>query len=321
MIYVYIAFLLFLLELAYFVVAKKLNIVDKPNARSSHQTVTLRGGGIIFYLGALVYILFFGLNDPWFRVGLTLIAGISLVDDVHPVSRRVRLLFHFAAMAMLFAQWELFGSFPWWYIPVALVFCTGIINAYNFMDGINGITGGYSLVVMGMLAYVNYFVQPFMDADFLYVSIISVLVFNFFNFRTRARCFAGDVGSVSMAFIVLYALGTLILKTGDLSYIVFLAVYGVDSILTIIHRLLLHENIFAPHRKHAYQLMANELKMPHVLVSTFYGILQLAISSLFLNFTEFRWYYVVAVLLALCTVYILFMRRFFHLHLQRMANR
>ena len=317
MIYVYIAFILFLLELAYFQVARKLNIVDKPNARSSHQRVTLRGGGVIFYLGGLVYILFFGLNDPWFRVGLTLIAGISMVDDVQPVSSKVRLVFHFAAMLLLFAQWELFGSYPWWYIPIALVFCTGIINAYNFMDGINGITGGYSLAVLGMLTYVNGFVVPFIDADFLYVSLISVLVFNFFNFRTRARCFAGDVGSVSMAFIVLYALGTLILKTGDLSYIVFLAVYGVDSILTIIHRLLLHENIFAPHRKHAYQLMANELKMPHVLVSSFYVILQLAISSLFLNFTEFRWYYVVAVLLALCTVYILFMRRFFHLHLQR----
>jgi len=317
MIYVYIAFLLFLLELGYFCIARKFNIVDKPNERSSHRSVTLRGGGIVFYLGVLVYILFFGLNHLWFALGLTLIAGISLVDDVHPVSRKVRLAFHITAMLLLFAQWELFGSYSWWYIPIALVFCTGIINVYNFMDGINGITGGYSLVVMGMLAYVNYFVQPFMDADFLYVSIISVLVFNFFNFRTRARCFAGDVGSVSIAFIVLYALGTLILKTGDLSYIVFLAVYGVDSILTIIHRLLLHENIFAPHRKHAYQLMANELKRPHVLVSSFYGILQLAISGLFLNFTEFRWYYVVAVLLVLSTVYILFMRRFFHLHLQR----
>ena len=317
MIYVSIAFLLFLLELAYFQVARKLNIVDKPNMRSSHKTVTLRGGGIIFYLGGLVYILFFGLNDPWFRVGLTLIAGISLVDDVQPVSGKVRLLFHFAAMLLLFAQWELFGNFPWWYIPIALVFCTGIINAYNFMDGINGITGGYSLAVLAMLAYVNGVVVPFMDADFLYVSLISVLVFNFFNFRTRARCFAGDVGSVSMAFIVLYVLGTLILKTGDLSWIVFLAVYGVDSVLTIVHRLILHENIMNPHRKHAYQLMANELKIPHITVASVYALLQLGISWMFLNFTEYRWYFVAAVLLTLSIVYVLFMRRYFHLHTQR----
>ncbi len=317
MIYVSIAFLLFLLELAYFQVARKLNIVDKPNMRSSHKTVTLRGGGIIFYLGGLVYILFFGLNDPWFRVGLTLIAGISLVDDVQPVSGKVRLLFHFAAMLLLFAQWELFGNFPWWYIPIALVFCTGIINAYNFMDGINGITGGYSLAVLAMLAYVNGVVVPFMDADFLYVSLISVLVFNFFNFRTRARCFAGDVGSVSMAFIVLYVLGTLILKTGDLSWIVFLAVYGVDSVLTIVHRLILHENIMNPHRKHAYQLMANELKIPHITVASVYALLQLGISWMFLNFTEYRWYFVATVLLTLSIVYVLFMRRYFHLHTQR----
>ena len=317
MIYVLIAFLLFLIELAYFQVARKLNIVDKPNHRSSHQTITLRGGGIIFYLGGLVYILLFGLNHPWFRLGLTLIAGISLVDDVHPVSSKVRLLFHFASMLLLFAQWELFASYPWWYMAVALVLCTGIINAYNFMDGINGITGGYSLVILGMLAYVNHFVQPFIDADFLYVSILSVLVFNFFNFRTRARCFAGDVGSVSMAFIVLYLIGMLILKTGDMSYIVFLAVYGVDSVLTIVHRLMLHENIMNPHRKHAYQLMANELKIPHVVVATLYSVLQLAISSLFLNFTEYRWYFVAAVLLILSTVYVLFMRRYFHLHTQR----
>lgn len=317
MIYVYIAFLLFLLELGYFCIARKFNIVDKPNERSSHRSVTLRGGGIVFYLGVLVYILFFGLNHLWFALGLTLIAGISLVDDVHPVSRKVRLAFHITAMLLLFAQWELFGSYSWWYIPIALVFCTGIINAYNFMDGINGITGGYSLAVLAMLAYVNGVVVPFMDADFLYVSLISVLVFNFFNFRTRARCFAGDVGSVSMAFIVLYVLGTLILKTGDLSWIVFLAVYGVDSVLTIVHRLILHENIMNPHRKHAYQLMANELKIPHITVASVYALLQLGISWMFLNFTEYRWYFVATVLLTLSIVYVLFMRRYFHLHTQR----
>jgi len=321
MIYVYIAFILFLLELAYFQVALKLNIVDKPNARSSHQRVTLRGGGVIFYLGGLVYILFFGLNDPWFRVGLTLIAGISMVDDVQPVSSKVRLVFHFAAMLLLFAQWELFGSYPWWYIPIALVFCTGIINAYNFMDGINGITGGYSLAVLGMLTYVNGFVVPFMDADFLYVSLISVLVFNFFNFRTRARCFAGDVGSVSMAFIVLYVLGTLILKTGDLSWIVFLAVYGVDSVLTIVHRLMLKENIFDPHRKHAYQIMANELKIPHVVVSTVYAVLQIVLAGAFLYSGDHHWTYVAVVLIVLSIAYVLFKRRYFHLHVQAMAAR
>ena len=153
------------------------------------------------------------------------------------------------------------------------------------------------------------------------MSLISVLVFNFFNFRPRARCFAGDVGSVSMAFIVLYVLGTLILKTGDLSWIVFLAVYGVDSVLTIVHRLMLKENIFGPHRKHAYQIMANELKIPHVVVSTVYAVLQVAIGAAFLYSGDHHWTYVAVVLIVLSIAYVLFKRRYFHLHVQAMANR
>ena len=128
------------------------------------------------------------------------------------------------------------------------------------MDGINGITGGYSLVILAALAYINKEVVTFVEADFIYTVICSVLVFCFFNFRKRAKCFAGDVGSVSIAFILLFLIGRLIIRTGDFSWIVLLSVYGVDSVLTIIHRLMLHENIGLPHRKHLYQIMANELE-------------------------------------------------------------
>ena len=72
----------------------------------------------------------------------------------------------------------------------------------------------------------------------------------------------------SIAFIVLFLIGKLVIRTGDFSWMVLLAVYGVDSVLTIIHRLMLHENIGLPHRKHMYQIMANELKVPHVIVSS-----------------------------------------------------
>ena len=137
------------------------------------------------------------------------------------------------------------------------------------MDGINGITGGYSLVILAALAYVNKEVVTFVEADFIYTVICSVLVFCFFNFRKKAKCFAGDVGSVSIAFILLFLIGRLIIETEDFSWIVLLSVYGVDSVLTIIHRLMLHENIGLPHRKHLYQIMANELKIPHVMVSSY----------------------------------------------------
>lgn len=304
--------LLFACELIYFKIADKFNIIDKPNQRSSHTRITLRGGGVIFYIGMLLYAFFYGFNYPWFLAGLTLIAGISFVDDVRPLSSKVRLIFHFSAMMLMFYQWGLI-EMPWWYIVVALIFCTGIINAYNFMDGINGITGGYSLVVLGSLAYINHSVVEFMDPHLLITALLSVIVFNFFNFRTKAKCFAGDVGSVAIAFIILFALGALILKTENLSYIMLLAVYGVDSILTIIHRIMLKENIMEPHRKHVYQLLANELKIKHVQVSTLYMLLQLLI-SFGLIVSSSPYLYSLLVILIMSAGYVAFKRKYYHLH-------
>lgn len=318
MLYTIFFLILLLAELAYFRLADRLNIIDKPNQRSSHKHITLRGGGVVFYLGALLYSLWFDGPYPWFLSGLSLIALISLADDIRPVPNRLRLVVHFTAMLLLFAEWGLFTGFPWWYVALALVFCTGIINAYNFMDGINGITGGYSLMVLGALAWINARMHPFTDQAFLYTMMLSVLVFNFFNFRRKARCFAGDVGSVSIAFIILFALGRLMLQTGDLSYIALLSIYGIDSVLTIIHRLILGENIFEAHRKHAYQIMANELKVPHLQVSALYMLLQGMVTLGFLvALPEWRLWYLAAVTSLLALGYVLFMRKYFALHRAR----
>ncbi|WP_059025426.1 MraY family glycosyltransferase [Gabonibacter massiliensis] len=305
--------LLLVLELIYFHIADRFNIIDKPNERSSHTRVTLRGGGIIFYLGALLYFLADHFEYPWFMAGLTLITIVSFIDDIHSVSKRVRLAIHFTAMLLLFYQWG-GTALPWWYIPIALIFCTGLINAYNFMDGINGITGGYSLVVTGTLLYINEYQVNFIEAQLLWVMVIAITVFNIFNFRKKAKCFAGDVGSVSIAFIILFLLGKLIIQTRDLGYIILLAVYGVDSILTIIHRLLLHENISLPHRKHLYQIMANELKIPHVAVSGFYMLLQSIISIGYIYCEAYKSWYFISIILILSFGYIWFMRKYFGLH-------
>lgn len=305
--------LLFLAELFYFRIADKCNIIDKPNQRSSHTRITLRGGGIIFYIGALFYFLTNHFEYPWFILALTLITSISFVDDIRSTSPKLRLLFHFSAMTIMFYQWGLF-SLPWWTIIVALIFCTGIINAYNFMDGINGITGGYSLVVLISLGYINEEVVAFVNSGLIYTALCSVFVFNFFNFRKRAKCFAGDVGSVSIAFIILFVLGKLIIQTGDFTYILLLAVYGVDSVLTIIHRIMLHENIGEAHRKHAYQLMTNELRMPHVLVSSIYMFLQLIISIGLVYLPINHWTYLCIVIIVLVVAYILFKKKYYHLH-------
>ncbi len=311
--------LLFLAELIYFKIADRLNIIDKPNQRSSHDRITLLGGGVVFYFGVLLYSIWFGVPHQWFLAGLTLIAGISFLDDIRPIRSSVRLVFHFAAMLLMFNEWGLFSDFPLWYVLIALVFCTGVINAFNFMDGINGITGAYSFVVLLVLSFINKQVVDFIDHDYLYTVLIAVAVFNFFNFRKNAKCFAGDVGAVGIAFIILFALGKLMLATGDFSYIVILAVYGVDSVLTIIHRLMLRENIFDAHRKHAYQIMANELKLPHVVVSSFYAAMQALVIGGYFVFFENRWAYIAVVISLLCVAYVLFMKKFFYLHLQRMA--
>ena len=313
MYYLIILVLLFLAELFYFKVADKYNIIDKPNERSSHTRITLRGGGVIFYFGALVYFLTSGFEYPWFMLALTFVAIISFIDDIRSTSQKLRLVFHFSAMALMFYQWGLF-SLSWWWIIIALIICIGIINAYNFMDGINGITGGYSLVVLLSLAYINEEVTPFVEQDLIYTVIMSVLVFCFFNFRKKARCFAGDVGSVSIAFILLFLLGKLIIQTGDFSWIILLSVYGVDSVLTIFHRLMLHENIGLPHRKHLYQLMANELRIPHVAVSVIYMVLQFLIVAGLLWLPVDHCVYFFTVIGGLAVIYIICMYRYYPLH-------
>jgi UDP-N-acetylmuramyl pentapeptide phosphotransferase/UDP-N-acetylglucosamine-1-phosphate transferase len=154
----------------------------------------------------------------------------------------------------------------------------------------------------------------FVDDKLLLVLMLALLVFNFFNFRTKAKCFAGDVGALSIAFTIVFLLGRLMIQTGDLSYIVLLALYGVDTVLTIIHRLMLKENIFKPHRKHLYQIMANELKLPHVLVATLYSCLQIILSMGLLLFDNTPYLYMGIVFGLLTLFYILFMRRYYPLH-------
>jgi UDP-N-acetylmuramyl pentapeptide phosphotransferase/UDP-N-acetylglucosamine-1-phosphate transferase len=314
--YIIILVLLFVAELFYFRVADKFNIIDKPNERSSHSRITLRGGGIIFYFGALAYFLSNHWEYPWFMLALTLITFISFVDDVRSTSQGLRLVFHFTAMALMFYQWGLF-SLSWWWIIIALIICTGIINAYNFMDGINGITGGYSLVILGALAYINSEITTFVEPALINTVLCAVLVFCFFNFRKKAKCFAGDVGSVSIAFILLFLIGKLIIKAEDFSWIILLSVYGVDSVLTIIHRLMLHENIGLPHRKHMYQLMANELKIPHVGVSLIYMGAQALVILGYFCFVRYGYWYLLGIIVLLSGIYVLFMRRYFHLHIQK----
>ena len=313
--YCIIGVLLVILELVYFRIADHFNIIDKPNERSSHSTVVLRGGGIIFLMGAWLWSAFFGYHYIWFILGLTIVCGISFWDDIHSLPDSVRLVAQFVAMIMMFADWEILSLGYWWILLISLIICVGIINAYNFMDGINGITGGYSLAVLVPLILLNHSFQ-YIEMSYLIVAVIACLIFCFFNFRPKgkAKCFAGDVGSIGMAFIILLPLGRLILHTGDFTYIILLAVYGVDSILTICHRIMLHENLGQAHRKHAYQIMANELRIPHEIVSLSYMAIQIIVSLGLIFFSRWHWIYAVTAIVVLCIAYMVFMKKYYHLH-------
>ncbi|WP_333889209.1 UDP-GlcNAc--UDP-phosphate GlcNAc-1-phosphate transferase [Sphingobacterium siyangense] len=310
MTYILVLVILFLLEILYFRIADHFNIIDKPNERSSHTNITLRGGGIIFYLGVLIYFVLSGFQYPWFFIGLTLMTVVSFMDDIYTLSNRIRLCIHFVSVVLMAIQLELF-SMPWYFLLIMFIVVVGVINAYNFMDGINGITVCYSLAVSTLLIMVNRDLN-FVDNDLLIFTVLSLLVFAFFNFRTRAKCFAGDVGSVAIAFILLFVIGLLIFKTQNFIYILFLVVYGIDTVWTILRRLYLKENIFDAHRSHLYQFLGNEAGYDKLTISFSYGLIQLFIGILVIYLTNFniavQWIFAIAIIVILSIAYLLLKR-------------
>lgn len=275
-----------ILMLLYFKVADHFNIIDKPNQRSSHTEVTLRGGGIIFWFSSLIYFIQHLQYNYLFFTGITLVSLVSFWDDIQSLSNKIRISIHFLAITLIFYDLELFDLIPIWGIVITYILSIGIINAYNFMDGINGITGLYTLVVMGSLLYVNTNFKLFADGSFIIYGMIASLVFLFFNYRKKAKCFAGDVGSIAIAFWIIYLVLKLVLVTNSLVWLLFLAIYGVDAICTIIHRLYLKQNIFEAHRLHLYQVLSNEYKIQHRLVSLYYALAQMAISAFVVHFYQ-----------------------------------
>ena len=317
--------ILLALEVVYFRIADRCNIIDKPNERSSHSTIVLRGGGIIFMMGLWIWAAFYGFGYPWFVVAVTLIAGVSFVDDIRSLPDSVRLVAQFVAMGLMFYQMDMLHWEMWWVVILALIVSVGATNIINFMDGINGITGGYALASLIPIYILNK-EMGFVEESLVVTVILADVVFCLFNFRPKgkAKCFAGDVGSIGIAFILLFMIGQLIMRTGDVTYLVFLLVYGVDGCLTICHRIMLHENLGEAHRKHAYQLMANELKIGHVTVSLIYMGIQLVISLGFIylipNTIVAHWVYLVGMFIVLAVAYVLFKKRYYHLHEEYLAS-
>ena len=325
LIYGIIFVILIALELVYFKIADTFNIIDKPNERSSHSTIVLRGGGIIFLFSLWIWSVFLSFPYIWFLLAVTLVAGVSFIDDIRSLPDFVRLVAQFIAMAMMFYQLDILHLDMWRIVILALIVCVGASNVINFMDGVNGITGAYAMASLIPLALLNN-TMDFVEQSLIVTVVLADIVFCFFNFRQKgkAKCFAGDVGSIGIAYILLFLIGNLVLATGDVTFLIFLLVYGVDGCLTIVHRILLHENLGEAHRKHVYQLMANELKIGHVKVSSFYALLQLVISLGFVylcpDTVVAHWIYLISAIIVLALIYVLFKKKYYHLHEEYLAS-
>ena len=283
--YIIIAAAALLFSLVYFRIASHYNIVDKPNRRSAHSEVTIRGGGVVYPFVFLLYLAYgqifseVGAEDYMlFGLGLFLVCTVSFIDDLRGLSSKVRLIFQFMAVLFLFYFIEAAPSTPAFLIPVAVVVAMGVLNAFNFMDGINGMSGLYSLATLLSLYYINSSLA-LTDPDFILYPAVASLVFLFFNLRRKAVCFMGDVGSMGIAFWIAAIVGQLMIATGELKWILLLTVYGVETLLTIFERLRLGENIFKAHCRHLYQLLANNRGYTHIAVSVIYAGIQLLINA------------------------------------------
>lgn len=311
--YITIGVIILALEYAYILLAKRLRIVDRPHHQSSHKGVVIRGGGVVFYMVYLLWFLASGMQYPMIFAGLSIIALTSFADDVHSISPKLRMVLQFIAMIVMLYETHVFDLIFRNMLLLSIA-CVGAVNIYNFMDGINGMTGGYSLVVLLALLYVNLCVAEYIDVALLIYLLLAVIVFCLFNFRRHAKCFAGDVGSLSIGFILIFLILKLIFKTAHIYWMAFVVVYAVDGSLTILHRILLKENILKPHKKHAYQIMANELKMPHLMVSGIYMGLQAVCCVVFIAWPSY--YTLSAEIVVLVVMYLAFMKKYYHLHIK-----
>lgn len=263
----------------YFSLAKKYNIVDIPNYRSSHSSLIVRGGGVIIYLASIIYFIIYGFNNPFFFLGLSFVAVTGLIDDIFYFPRIWRILLQGLGIVLMLFQLDLIFSQSIWMLIIMFVMGLGTINTANFMDGINGITALYGLIMLVSFYIIN-LAYEFIENEFLIYVAMGTIVFAIYNFRNKPKCFAGDVGSMSLGYILVFLTFILLLTSKDPVFILIWSVYGIDSVLTILQRLFKNENILKAHRNHLYQYLVNELGYSHLLVTSIYGIIQLAVNIL-----------------------------------------
>lgn len=287
----------------YYKWAKRNGVIDIPNERSSHDQPTVRGGGVVFLIAVVSWGFLFD-HTAWLLIISVLIIGlIGFLDDLYSLHQLPRLFFQSFSVLLLLYFIGAFGL-SFLSISIGFILITGWLNTFNFMDGINGISVLYAASVMLGIFLVKEFVST-VPLSLIYCVGISLVVFGFVNIRKHAWAFAGDVGSLSLGLILAFFISDLILSTKRWEFIIFLSVYGVDSVMTIIYRLKHGENIFEAHRSHLYQYIVNKLDVAHVSVSIIYSILQFIIILGFIICpVDIAWIYTIVILILLVVIYI-----------------
>ena len=263
-----------------------LDMLDRPKRRSSHQTATPRGGGVGILTGFIAVAIALKLPVS-FWLPASCLSAISFLSDRFEILPLYRLLFQFAASIIFLAGiWNghPFQSLGYLWVFLLTLFLVGTANYYNFMDGINGIAGITGVIGFGLLSFYSYSFTENSNMAILSLCLsLCCLGFLPFNFP-RAKVFMGDVGSILLGFI--FAAIVILLSRSVTDFIClssFLFPFYADEITTEFRRLRDGEKIWIPHRKHFYQLLANEYAIPHWKISLGYGIGQLfvGISSLY----------------------------------------
>lgn len=191
-------------------------------------------------------------------MGVFLISLVSFLDDIYTLSAKIRFPFQFIAVGLVLFQLDI----PLEVLALLYVFLgIGVINLFNFMDGINEVTGLYSMAVLSVFYFIN-LNEEIINPELIIYTLISLFLFGFYNFRKKAIFFAGDIGSVSMGTFIFF-LG-LYFAVALKSPLIILAiiVYGADTGCTFLYRkLFTDENVFDPHRHHIYQKLVDVKKV------------------------------------------------------------
>jgi UDP-N-acetylmuramyl pentapeptide phosphotransferase/UDP-N-acetylglucosamine-1-phosphate transferase len=248
--------------------ARRRQILDIPNHRSSHSRPTPRGGGLVIVAVTLVAGVGYAAWHPaqWsllaYLLGMSVIALVGWVDDLRSIPYRVRFVCHIFAALLILVALGLSHAFvsspvPWWAAaPVLMIWLVGLTNVYNFMDGIDGLDGGQAVAAACWWLVIGTLLGMPAIATLALAVAASSAGFLLHNW-SPARIFMGDVGSTSLG----YTFAVLPLLSWQLSGQWSMLIGGAlvvwpfifDGGLTIIRRALRGENIFQAHRSHLYQ--------------------------------------------------------------------